>query len=241
MSRKPTVFTQDAARKIKRAVLRSEREFAGNDLTGGGRHQTTWNAPARIRFKNTHSGTCPHHAIMRITGGSTDEYLNCTQPDSTYRWLYVVNIDGEVGANKLGWCSFLTLESFSWENNYVLYDTANTPAYGQRWGPVASSWYLGQHRPGFFVFGVNKGSGNGVARTLAIQLPPAEVRVKNDTGSDKAAASTATYSLFGGSAGTTDLGLDIEATNDMSISFKSNKYGSVGNVNGKDYVITWQT
>lgn len=180
---------------------------------------------------------------MRITGASTDGYLTTDQPDSTYRWLYVVNIDGDVTNGRLGWCSFLTSESFQFENNYVLYDTASgTPAYGDEWGPTASSWKLSKYHPGFLVMGGNNTSTSGSERTVCVQTPPAEILVKNVTGSAIAAAASGTFTLYGGTAGSeASLGMTLTAYNRSSQSFADTKFGAVGRMCGNNYAVTFQT
>lgn len=245
----PGLVTLDdsSARLLRREIADLQRHTRQLERTLAhliARNRRLDSVPTRrkIRFRNDNSGTAPRYGVLRITGAQNKSFLKIDQPDSTYRWLYLVNGPNDVPTGKYGFGTFLTAEHFRFRDNYVLYDTGNTPAYGEEWGPKPSSWLLWKQRPGFFILGDNDTSESGKERTLAIQRPPAEVRVKNDSGGDVAAGDTGTaYSLFGGSSGTTDLGYDVTAANDMSISFKSNKYGSVGMLAGRLQVITWQT
>lgn len=190
-----------------------------------------------IRVKNGSGETIPPFSVLRITGiafTNNERVYSVAKPDGTYRWRYLVSGPFAIGSSSTneGLGTFLT-------QGGLVY-CSGTPALDEEWGPTASQWYLSQYRPGFIVSGSST-SFNGATLLDAIQAIPAEVRVQNDTGGDVAANSSATYSLFGGSAGTTDLGLDITATNGTSISFKNTKYGSVGRVSGKNWVVPWQT
>jgi hypothetical protein len=225
-SRTPVVFTPDAARKIKRDHERGRLSTSSSQNVGGvRRHQNVFQPGGRIRFLNNASETVPRWGIMRVTGASANKYLTTAKPDATYRWLYLVNVDSDVAASKSGWASYLTAQSFNFEDNYVRYDTGSTPAYGEHWGPKADSWLLWQHRPGFFILGGTTGSGS-TARVVAIQMPPSEILIFNDSGSSKAAGASGTFSVYGGATGTTDLGLDVTATNKSSVTWPTSKYGS---------------
>jgi hypothetical protein len=228
-SRTPVVFTPDAVRKIKRDHEQNRQRYTNSngDHHGGAvrRHQSVLPSGGRIRFLNNASETVPRWGIMRVTGASANKYLTTAKPDATYRWLYLVNVDSDVAAGKSGWASYLTAQSFNFEDNYVLYDTGATPAYGEHWGPKSGEWKLFQHRPGFFILGGTTGSGS-TARVVAIQMPPSEILIFNDSGSSKAAGASGTFSVYGGATGTTDLGLDVTATNKSSVTWPTSKYGS---------------
>lgn len=208
-------FDADQVARIAAAV-RAYEGTAG--AAAGRRNRGPDQNYSRVWFKNSYSGTIPKYGVMRVTGTTAVDnfyFLNCDQPDSTYRWLYLVNGFEDVPQNGYGWGTWL------WHGGQVLYNGA-TPAVGERWGPVASQWYLQQHRPGFWVFG---GNDTNLTATVAVQIPPGEVRVKNDTGSAVAAGSTGTFGIYGGSAGTTDTGLEVALTNGSSVSWADTKYG----------------
>lgn len=178
-----------------------------------------------IRFKNTAAETMPAWAVFRVTTGGTAAYLAAAKPDATYRWLYMVNGPYPVAQNGTGMGSFLTTEAFSLDRGFCLYDTGATPAYGERWGPKDDSWLLWQHRPGFLILGANTGSGV-TSRTAVMQLPPGEVRIKNDDGGGSlAAGASRTFGIYGGAAGTTDTGLEVTLTNGSSTAWLTDKYG----------------
>ena len=178
------------------------------------------------RFFNDLGETCPAWGILEITGRQPDTnvtkaYFEIAKVSATYQWNYLVNGPVPVPDNEYGYGSFL-----DGTDGEVLYDTANTPAYGERWGPVVDSFKLGQHRPGFHILGGTTGTA-GEERVGARQVVPGEVRVKNDDGGGTFAggATGRTFGIYGGSAGTTDTGLEVELTNGSSVSWATNKYG----------------
>lgn len=182
--------------------------------------------PRRIKFRNDSSETAPAWGVMRITGATVKSQLTIDKPDATYRWLYLVNCGTPIPTTKTGFGTFLTAEHFRFLDNYVLYDTGATPAYGERWGPKSGEWKLFQHRPGFWILGGNN-TESGKERTVAIQIPPGEVRVKNDDagGSYAAGGTGRTFGVYGGSAGTDDTGLELPLTNGSSVAWATDKYG----------------
>lgn len=224
----PVVLDQRSFDALRHQHQQHRYDQSNRNKSGGGgvkRHQTAGESHGLIKFLNNHSSeTAPQRGIMRITDASVNKYLVADKPDATYRWLYFVNVLYDVGPGKTGFGSFLKAELFNFDHNYVLYDTGSTPAYGQRWGPKADSWLLWQHRPGFLILGGTTGTGS-TSRVLAMQLPPGEVRVQNDTGGAVGAGSSGTMGIYGGASGTTDTGLEVTLTNSSSSSWGTSKYG----------------
>lgn len=192
------------------------------------RHEGYVSPVPRIRFRNDSLTAIPAYGVVRITGGDTKDFLTVDLVDATYRWLYLINGPRAVAAGtseepSYGLGTFLNSQTFSPKYRRVSVSGA-TPAYGERWGPVAGSTALGQHRPGFFILG---GYDSAKGTVLAIQLPPGEVRVKNDDGSGSYAAGGTgrTFGVYGGSSGTTDTGLELPLTNGTSVAWPDAKYG----------------
>src|SRR3990167_1793536 len=178
-----------------------------------------------ILFGNDCGETLPAYGIARVTSrvaasGSNPAYHVVAKVDATYRWQYFVNGPVDITNQLFGWGSFLT-----GDDDEVLYDTGATPAVGQRWGPKSGEFKLFQHRPGFHITGGTAGSG-ATARVGAQQIPPGEVRLKNDDGGGALAANASrTFGLYGGPAGTTDTGLEVTHTNGSNRSWATDKYG----------------
>lgn len=242
----PVMLDEDSFALLKRELgqLRQEtqtlRRLVANISKGGG--DSCLPFPRKIRFLNNNSGTAPAWGVLRITGATAKKYLTIDQPDSTYRWLYLVNGPLAVPTGKPGWGTFLTSEHFRFGDNYVLYDTGSgTPAYGEQWGPTASSWKLSKQRPGFFIFGGNN-TESGKERTVAIQTAPGQVLVKNSTGSAIAAGASGTATLHGGTAlSEATISLTMTVNNRSSVSWADGKYGFADLVNGQAYVSPHQT
>lgn len=241
-------FDEQSFRQLRQELAELRRESVNFRrtlalLTTGRHDAPTPQAPRRIRFKNNNSGVAPAYGVLRVTGASTAGYLTIDQPDSTYRWLYLVNGRSKVPAGGYGYGSYLTAENFNFHSNYVLYDTGSgTPAYGDEWGPTASSWKLQKYAPGFWIMGANNTDVSGSERTVAVQVPPNEVLVKNATGSAIGAAASGTFTLEGGSAGSeSTLGMTLTAWNHSSVSFADTKFGAVGRMCGNNYAVPFQT
>jgi hypothetical protein len=175
-----------------------------------------------VVFINASGAEIPAYALMRVTTPTTvgDEMIvNVAKPDATFRWQYLVNgpdtVENSATARGLG--------TWLYETERILYDTSSTPAFDQHWGPKSGEWKLYQHRPGFVVDGRYDAT-NGFL--WGRQLPPGEVRIKNDDGSGTlAAGASRTFGIYGGAAGTTDTGLEVTHTNGSSVAWATDKYG----------------
>lgn len=243
---RPTLLTSDAARKLRRDHYDNRRGYSNSRGTlarGVRRHQQGPLPAGHLQFYNNSSETVPRWGVMRIeTQGSTardGQVLVCNKPNSSYQALYVVNLESDVAPGFPGLCSFLTEASpLGMEGHYALYNTAATPAVGQSWGPVNDSWLLHQHGPGFGVLGSQV---ENESRVAVLQIPPAEILVKN-AGSSIAAGSSGSVQVWGGVAGSeANSGLTVTAYNRTSVAFGNNKFGAVGFLNGQAYVVPFQT
>jgi len=122
----------------------------------------------RWRFRNDATTTAPASGVLRMTGMATVDgvqYMTVSKPDTSFNRLYLVNGLQDVAANDYGWATFL------WHADYVLYDTGNTPAFGESWGPQNGTWTLKKYRYGFTIMGGNITTESGKERTVAVQSP----------------------------------------------------------------------
>jgi len=246
-SRRPTLLTTDAARKFRRHYYDDTRVYTNSRGTlsrGLRRHQVGPLPAGHIQFYNNSSETVPRYGVMRIEtqGSQADEghVIVCNKPNSTFSTLYAINLESDVASGYPGVCGFLTDASpLGFDGHYALYNTAATPVVGQSWAPIADSWYLHQHGPGFGIIGSPIANEERVA---VLQIPPAEILVKNATGSDIAAASSGTFQVWGGVAGSeSNSGQTLTAYNRTDIAFKNGKFGAAGFLNGQAYVVPFQT
>lgn len=123
---------------------------------------------AKLSFKC--SAACPAYGVMRITAVSLNDSnwprYTTAQPNSTFYRFYLVN--GPVAAVSGGDGFYYGCGTFLHDGGHVLYDTANTPAFDEKWGPKSGQWSLVKYRWGFDIFGGIAGSGS-TARVIAKQ------------------------------------------------------------------------
>jgi hypothetical protein len=178
-----------------------------------------------IRVVNSSGEAIPGYSVMRITNWSkSNNEIVCTvaKPDATYRWQYLVSWPITIGSSSTseGLATYLHKAG-------LVYYNSGTPALGERWGPTPSQWYLTQHAPGFIVQGSTTNTFNSKTQLCAVQVPPGEVRVQNDDGSGSFAAGATgrTFGIYGGTAGTTDTGLEVTLNNGSTTAWAATKYG----------------
>jgi hypothetical protein len=192
-----------------------------------------------ITFLNDSGEIAPAYAVMKITD---DIAKSAGQPfsliidkaDNNWSGLYLVNGPRAIANDRFGTGYFYTGEG---EDQYALYNTANTPQPGEQWSPVPDSWLLHKNGPGFFILGGADGT-----KVNIIQRIPGQILVKNDSGSAVAAGATRTVAVWGGAAGSeADSLFNISVFNRSSVSWPNGKYGFVEVVNGQAYVSPHQT
>ncbi len=153
---------------------------------------------AKIGFKCT--AACPAYGVMRVTGATLNPSgwprYDTAQPNTTLQRFYLVNsgsaaLLGDGGAY-YGWGTWLH------HGGHVLYDTANTPAYGETWGPADGVWTIKKSRWGFNILGGNTGTG-ATSRTLAVQHIVNHVLGKTNASHAKSASGT--VNLYAGTLG----------------------------------------
>ena len=118
----------------------------------------------RVMFRNDYAGTLPAYGVLRVTGATTvsdDTFFTVDRPDTSFARLYLVNGPEDVADDGFGWGTWL------WHADWVLYDDASTPAFGESWGPQASSFKLKKWRYGFTIWGA--ATGGDTDRVMASQ------------------------------------------------------------------------
>jgi hypothetical protein len=235
----PVIPSEAAMRQIRRMADRDRATMSNlrSRLATFGvrRHQAAYLPPALVRFKNDASESAPRWGVMRVTGANYDgKYITTAKPNATLQRLYLVNVEGAVDAGKFGWGAYLTAETSSFDSHYVLYDTGNTPAYGESWGPQNNTWTIKKDHPGFLIQGGNTGTG-ATSRTIAIQDVPQHVFGKADAAIANAASGT--VRIYGGTQGSeTDTGLTIASCYNYGPDIADEANVWVGWLGGKAYV-----
>jgi hypothetical protein len=109
-----------------------------------------------IKFKNTSGSIVPAYGIIRLKGTTTAgaaTVLDADQsgtPASTERFYFNSPFDVPIG--KYGTCFFANTPE------WVLYDTAATPAVDEEWGPATGSFKIVTAGTGFGIVGGHDGT-----------------------------------------------------------------------------------
>jgi hypothetical protein len=129
-------------------------------------------------FKNNAAGTVPARGIIRITGTTVVDagrvVLQGAKPN-TYGDVGTMFINGpvDVATGKYGICTRIGQAGLV----TAVYDSGTgTPAYGQTWGPIDSSFKMSRISQGWFCEGVATNAGQSLA--LFRELPMRSFRGK---------------------------------------------------------------
>lgn len=176
-----------------------------------------------VPFYNSSGETIPAYAVMRIVGVQTlgsIPVITVAKPSSTFQRRYLINGPLPVSGDANQAPNFGT-----WAEGaaFALYDDADTPAYGEEWGPQSGSWEIKKNRYGFFILG---GATGGETDIVAChQTLVTEIYGQTDGTLNK--GSTATVSIFDGA--NSDTGDNLSTVN--------NRYGNVATT--KKVTVRW--
>jgi hypothetical protein len=126
-----------------------------------------------IQFRNDNSGTVPSHGIIEITGASTfsdgTPFLTANQPDDDdgAQFNHYVNSHRPVLTGDYGVCYSPIFPV------WVAYDSAETPAFGENWGPSDGTWIIKKDSGGFLILGSPDTTDE---RVLAVQKPGCDLQ-----------------------------------------------------------------
>lgn len=187
------VFSDDAWRDYRNNWPRMKRELL-DAVDFRLRHAREENQPGadafQIPFRNDSNETIPAYAVMRVTGVVTTQsipVITVAKPSSTFQRLYLVN--GPLAVASSG--ELPAFGTWADQAGFVLYDDANTPAYGESWGPSNGSWEIKKYRYGFTILGAPASGIVGV-----VQHPVNGFIGKTDSSHAKSA--TGTVSIYDG-------------------------------------------
>jgi hypothetical protein len=205
-------FDENDARRIGRAVRKSEAGTAAPQMPTEQPRQRNY---SRIPFRVDATETVPAYGLLRVTGMvevDGRKVYKIDKPNTTFSRLYLVNGPDEItyrsGSTGYGWGTWL------WHADYVLYDTGNTPAFGDSWGPQDGTWTIKKYRYGFTIMGGNAGTG-AASRTIAVQSEVKEFWGQTDAAITK--GSSGTISVYDGN----------DADTSINVSSVKNKFANV--------------
>jgi hypothetical protein len=187
----------------------------------------------RVSFRNDYAGTVPAYGLLRIETLTTIDGSPCftvDRPDSTFNRLYLVNGPDDVAQNGFGWGTFL------WHADWVLYDDASTPAFGESWGPQADSFKLKKWRHGFTIWGEPSGGDTDIVQ--ASQMWANQFLAKSDE-EIAADGGTGQVIIYDGNGATTAITLD-DCVNRTGLVIEDDKWCKATWLGGKWYVEPWQ-
>lgn len=210
-------FSDEGWQEFKRYWERMKREQVDRTMLSTERPPPAQVPGAQyfnIPFRNDSGETIPAFAVMRVTGAAglgSIPVITVAKPSTDFKRRYLVNgpfpVSGASGQYVFG------LGTWAEQSAYVLYDDANTPAYGEEWGPSSGSWKIKKYRYGFHIIG--GATGGETDRVGCFQTVVNEFYGQTDGTLNK--GSTATVSIFdGNNADTTD-----------NLATVNNRYGNV--------------
>jgi hypothetical protein len=138
-----------------------------------------------ISYKNNSGETVPAYGVIKITGTSQNAagvYIFTGDKPDTWgsQYRHYVNGPIDIADGDGGVCYVPT--SPVWAK----YDTGDTPAVGEAWGPTDDSWELSQHVGGFEILSAEPDDG----KVLVIQRPLLWFIGKTDASHNQGASGT---------------------------------------------------
>lgn len=182
---------------------------------------------ALVPFRNDAAETSPAHGVARVISSieNEDEVIYTVgKPNATFQRRYLVIGEEDVEEDGFGWGYWL------WHADYVLYDDANAPAFGETWGPTDNSWKIIKDMYGFVIQGNNITT--APKRTKAIQEPVQYLYGKADA-EMTALGGSGTVSVWKGKFAS-DSSVNITATNETGIVIESGARCRVNTMAGRD-------
>lgn len=187
----------------------------------------------RIQFRNDFAGTIPAYGVCRVTGADTVDdvpVLTVDRPDTSFNRLYLVNGDGDVAEDGFGWGTFL------WHADWVLYDDASTPAFGESWGPQNGSFELKKWRYGFTIWGEPSGGTTDIVLASQHWVDGFLCKSNEEFAAD---GGTGGVSVYDGNQA--DTSIDVSGcVNRTSLTFANDDWGKATWLGGNWFVEPWE-
>lgn len=210
----PVVLTDRDYETLKRHLQEAQQECSNLKRRIAGQRKNHGGARVGkpgVRFYNDSGETIPAYGIMRIKPGGTDGFLNVDKPNTTFSGLYLVNGPDDVAYQSWSRGSFLLSDTVGMFDRMALYNTADTPATGEHWGPVSNSWLLTKNSSGFYILGGADGT-----KVSVIQVATQHKLFRGITNAqiNKGATNGVVSRYLDGT--NTDSGIDDTVTNDWA-------------------------
>jgi hypothetical protein len=151
--------------------------------------------PNWVKFKNANAGTVPARGIVRVTGISIiedgDICLTVDQPN-VYGDVGFCMVNGPVAvpSGSYGVCTRAGIIS-------AYYDSAQTPAQGDQWGPINASWKMTKGSGGWISCGAPTNTSLNLALFIAKPLGVVRGQLASDCATDTASG---TFTVWTGAS-----------------------------------------
>ena len=166
-----------------------------------------------IKFRNDAGSTAPAGGILRVTGYNNDAeepFLTIDQPNTFgAQYNHAINDDLDVASGEYGYCCLGQVVP-------ALYDSADgTPAFGELWGPRASTWKLRKNTGGFRIMSEGYVVDNSRFRALVAPVPFTRFRGTLDADLAKGFSGNVSVSYLSSGA-YSDTGVNLSAFNGLT-------------------------
>lgn len=188
-----------------------------------------------LPLRNDSGETLPAFACARITGVTIVEgqvVTTVAKPSTTLARHYLINGPSAVANGKYG---SGTIDCPA----YVLYDTADTPAFQEGWGPKPSQWTIAKGFPGFTILGTNSGSG-ATSRTFALWEPITRLVGKADALVGSGSSGTVSIWIGGTVGSESDSTINVTVYNRTGADLASGAWCVVLWINNTWYAEPWE-
>lgn len=176
------------------------------------------NPPPTISVTNTSATTIPAYGVMLKTG-ITSNRTTVKRPDTFgSQTNALINGPNAIDSTEVANSSFHG-DAQGGDGPFIAaYDSANTPAYGEIWGPRSGSYLLQKNTGGFLVLGIVDSTNHYV---LVERVP--FLRFRGVADSSIAADATGTVSIYyrSGATAFTDTTVNATALNDLDATVPS--------------------
>lgn len=144
-------LTKASIEKLRRALNKLDRQVVNlrrlprSNTRGGQRRKG-------IPIYNASGSTIPPYSIVRVlTGGPTTArklvYVSQANTYGAQLHSHLITGSAQIRASEQGLAQ-------AYPPYIVNYDTGNTPAFGESWGPVSSSFKVVKKSAGFYILGI---------------------------------------------------------------------------------------
>lgn len=209
-------------------VVRHVERSPGYSLNPGPRNSGS-SSELWLPFENNTGSTVPGNSLLRVTGLTLSEgvpILAIAKASTTFGREWAVTANRDVPSGEFGVATLANLPV------RLAYDSTQSPAAGETYGPKPDSFVSWENYPGFICLGIVDSTNHIM---LATREEPPFYLCKADSSISK--GSTGTASLYVGASGSeTDSTVNITSCRALWGAIATSKWCGVSFVNGVPYI-----